>query len=87
MKSRQIYSVDSILNMIHDVSVKFLPNYISSFKVIDDRLIAPYTKQGLNHVCMCCELFRSMKGFYDVTILYQITSIKIAGNVCNVYIA
>ena len=86
MKSRQIYSVDQILNMSHYLSTEFLLNYRSSFNVIDDRLIAPCGKTGLNHVCMCCELFSSMNGFCDVTILYQITSMKIAVYVCNIYI-
>ena len=71
--------------MTHYLYVKFLLNCRSSFNVIDDRLIAPCGKTGLNHVCMCCELFSSMKGFCDVTILYQISSMKIAVNSNEIY--
>ena len=80
MKSRQIYSVDQILNMSHYLSVEFLLNYRSSLNVIDDRLIAPCGKTGLNHVYMCCEIFSSMKDFGHFIILYQITSMKIEGS-------
>ena len=81
MKSRQIYSVDQILDISHYLSLEFLPNYRSSFNVIDDRLIAPCGKTGLNHVCKCCDILSSMKGFCYFLILYQITSIKIASNI------
>ena len=79
MKTRQIYSVDQILNMSHYLSVEFILNDRPFFNVIDDRLIALCGKTGLNNVYVCCEIFSSMKDFGHFIILYQITSIKIAG--------